>query len=64
MFEVRLHPHPLPSPKGVESATTLLSAPAKLYNEGSLLLPEGSVCALGHKAHQSTKEALNFGELR
>jgi hypothetical protein len=36
----------------------------KLYNEGSLLLPEGDVCAPEHKAHQSTKEALNFRELR
>jgi hypothetical protein len=31
-------------------------------NEGSLLLCEGSVCALGHKARQSTKEAPNFRE--
>ena len=31
-------------------------------NEGSLLLCEGSVCALGHKARQSTKEAPNFVE--
>ena len=31
-------------------------------NEGSLLLCEGSVCALGHKARQSTEEAPNFRE--
>jgi hypothetical protein len=36
----------------------------KLYNKGSLLLPKGDVCAPEHKAHQSTKEALNFRELR
>jgi hypothetical protein len=31
-------------------------------NEASILLCEGSVCALGHKARQSTKEAPNFRE--
>jgi hypothetical protein len=31
-------------------------------NEASILLCEGSVCAPGHKARQSTKEAPNFRE--
>src|SRR5215210_8590998 len=37
---------------------------APLRNEGSILLTEGDVCALWHKAYHSTKEAPNFRELR
>src|ERR671910_43497 len=36
----------------------------KLFNKGSLLLCEWSVCAPWHKTPQSTKKAPNFGELR
>jgi len=40
----------------------LHAASAMPRNEGSVLLCEGSVCASGHKARQSAKEAPNFGE--
>ena len=49
--------HPLPKERGDQPRL-------KLTNEGSLLLCEGSVCAPGHKARQSTNKAPNFGELR
>jgi hypothetical protein len=38
--------------------------PPRLRNEGSILLCEGNVCALWHKACDSTKEAPKFLELR
>jgi hypothetical protein len=37
-------------------------SPAALFNKGSLLLCEWSVCAPWHKTPQSTKEAPNFVE--
>jgi hypothetical protein len=40
----------------------LHAASAVPRNEGSILLCEGNVCAPGHKAHQSTKNAPNFRE--
>ena len=42
----------------------LHAASAVPRNEGSILLCEESVCALGHKTRQSTKEAPNFREHR
>ena len=42
----------------------LHAASAMPRNEGSVLLCEGSVCASGHKARQSAKEAPNFLEHR
>jgi hypothetical protein len=37
-------------------------SPAALFNKGSLLLCEWSVCAPWHKIPQSTKKAPNFVE--
>ena len=40
------------------------AASAEPHNKRSLLMSEACVCAPGHKARQSTKNAPNFLELR